>query len=431
MIIYICEKSSIFAPEIEKTTIFSTKMSGVLLNIVEGAYAEFYGLDVFLYYIYSIRTWMQEYSWQVRLSYAIILACIVTMIVLMFLFARNIRRRRNYEDAYEHCTKTYEEPFFTIIHDENMLTDQQIFELCDVENADDFQEYNGLLYADIITHIRMSLHNILYLPNLQRLMELTGARLALEGQLKARRDVLQTLQIINTLPLVVNEGLLAVYTSHNRKQVSQLARISHMTSSSSEPYLYFLNDMNEPHDPWYRITIHRILGWKREQNIPMPPIQMLANTCENPKMAAFLVEEISYWGTEQEKKDLYNYFEDPRVDCRLAALRSITRMGQADCEQRIMDSYESQPQVVRRAMQHALCSFHSGKYTNFFVSIYQGTPSHISRQTALECLYNYTAESRVIFEELAQSATEEQKVLFDQIRTTYQLQEKLNQNQES
>lgn len=378
-----------------------------------------------MYYIYAIRSWAQNFSWQVRFSYAIILMCIVTMLILMLLFTRHIRRRKQYQKNYQHCMNTYGEAFLRILNEDSRLTPDQMLEECDA-TRDDIAQYDGLLYAEIICNLRMSMHERLYFLNLQGLCELTGAHAALELNLKRNHHVLRTLQIINTLPMDINEGALAVYTSHRNQRISRLARITHVISSESEPYLYFLEDMNHPQPPSYRITIHRLLGWKRAQNLPMPPLSMLASTCKDPQMAAFLIEEIAFWGSEAERDKLPTYFYDQRITCRLAAVKAITRLGRSDAEQQIIDSYNDQPQDVRRVMQRALASFHSGRHTDFFVNLYLNTPSHESRSIALDCLFDYNEEGRARFEQLCLEATPEEHVLFEQIRTTHRLAEVRN-----
>lgn len=40
--------------------------------------AEFSGFDVLMYYWYMIKTFMSQYSWQVRTSYTIVVLCIIT-----------------------------------------------------------------------------------------------------------------------------------------------------------------------------------------------------------------------------------------------------------------------------------------------------------------------------------------------------------------
>lgn len=396
-----------------------TRMTQLLL-ISDGFYADFYGWDVALFYIYSLRSFMQEYSWQVRLSFAIILMCCVTMLILLCLFSYQIRKRKNHQRDYDHCYNTYSEHFIEILEEPTRLSEQQIIEMCD-EDENGFSYYDGLLYAEVITHIRMMMNETLYFPNLQLLCEVTGALSAIEQRLKKRKDVLSVLQMVNTLPLNINEGLLAVYTAHPNKKISTLARVAYCMCSQTEPYQYLLHDMNKPQSSWYRITIHRIMGWKMEQKYPMPPLLMLAQTSENPQMAAFLTEEISYWGTDEEKRQLVSFFTDPRLQCRIAAIRSLTRLRFEDTEEKIMASYESQPQLVRREMLKAIASFHSGRYVEFFVNVYLNTPSHESRRVALKCLYNYNEEGRRRFEELARLADDKNSILFNQIRTLHQL----------
>lgn len=387
---------------------------------MDGYYADFYGWDVVMFYISSLRTFVQQYSWQVRLSMGIIFCCVMMMLMVFVLFIIRIRQRNRYQRDFNHCYNTYSENFIEILEEPMVLTRQQILEMCD-EDERGFSHYDGFLYAEVLTHVRMILNDKMYLPNLQTLCEVTGARAALENRLKRRRSIMRTLQMVNTLPLNINEGLLAIYTSHSKHQVAQLARVAYCMCSQAEPYLYFLEDMNHPQSSWYRITMHRILGWNRAQNFPMPPLWMLATQCENPQMAAFLVEEISYWGTEEEKHQLQNFFYDQRIQCRVAAIRSLARLRYEGAEDQIVQSYEQQPQVVRREMLRALSSFHSGKYVEFFANVYKSAPSHTTRRITLECLYDYCEEGRLRFETLDKETGEQDAVFFAQIRTLAKL----------
>lgn len=392
------------------------------LLIVNEPFADFYGTDIFMYYWYVVKSFMRDYSWQVRLSYAIILGCMIAMIFLALLFWRQLRIRRAHEQRFNHCMRTYGEAFMQILEDPVHLTGEQMMEICDAED-EDMEQYSGMLFAEVILNLRMSMHNVEYEPNLQTLCEITGARQALEACLKARKHVVQALQVINTLPLYINEGLLAVYTASKDQKTQDLARITHMIISKTEPYLYMLDDMNKSWSPWYPITIHRILGWKKAQGQPMAPLHMLASECTDPNMAAFLIEEISYYGSDDEKGRLYEFFTDKRLNCRMKAVEMVARLRIPNGENLIFDSYHTQPQPVRRVMQKALLSYHQERFSTFYEDIFFNTPSQESRRIALKCLFYNTPESRARFEQLAKTAKPEDELLFRQISTLHELKE--------
>lgn len=385
-----------------------------------GATTVFRGVDVLWYYIYIITTFMSEYPWQVRVSYLIVLISILMMLVLMVMFTVQIRRRARHDDEYLHCINTYGETFYDVLSCDHTLSAGQIYEMCDAEPGE-FDAFDPAIYVEVLLHVRLQLTDVVYMPNLQQLCELTGAKAVMEQRLKAGRDVTRTLQFINTLPLRINEGLLSVYINHGNRQIRQLARMSYAISSKYEPYRYVLEDMNQPSAPWYRIALHRLIGWKYTQHYPMPPLMMMAQQSKNPTMAAFFIEEVSYWGTEHDKEHLPEFFNDERIECRIAAVRAVARLGDASMEDRIIACYSGQPQSVRREMLRAIRSFHTGKQIDFFVEIFRNTPSHTSYSTALECLYDYNEEGRQRFEQLAQDAAPEQLVLFQQIRAMRQL----------
>lgn len=390
------------------------------LLIVNEPFADFYGFDIIMYYWYVVKSFMLDYSWQVRLSYGIILISIVAMIFLALLFTRQMYMRRYHDDRFNHCMRTYGEAFTQILEEKVQLTGEQMLEICDAEE-EELEQYSGMLFAEIILNIRMSMHDVAYMPNLQTLCELTGARLALETCLKSRKHVVHALQIINTLPLYINEGLLAVYTSSKDQKTQDLARITHMIISKTEPYMYMIEDMNKSWSPWYPITIHRILGWKKAQGQPMAPLHMLASECTDPNMSAFLIEEISYYGSDDEKARLPEFFTDKRLNCRMKAVEMVALLHIPNGDNLIYESYHSQPQPVRRVMQQALLSYHQERFSAFYEHLFFNTPSHESRRIALRCLFYNTPESRARFEQLAKTAKPEDELLFRQISTMNEL----------
>lgn len=389
----------------------------MLLSITDNISAEFSGFDVFLYWWYTVKTFLSQYSWQVRTAYTIIFLCIVTLVLLMLLFWRQIKRREDYNKKYQSCANTYYETFQEILQSAWEYDAQEVMDACDADE-DDFDHYDGLLFADLICRIRMELREIAYLPNLQVLAEVTGAKRAIETRLSKGKDVNKCLQLVCTMTLVINEGLLSLYVSNKDKRIRQLARLSNMFVNTTEPFACLLEDMNVPQAPAYKIDIHRIFAWRDAQEMMVAPILMLAQTCKNPDMASFLIMEVSYWGTPEEKSRLVEFLDDDRIPCRIAAIEALSQMLIPETEDLLFNSYESQPQNVRRVIVKALMRFHSGKYMQFFADIFNTAPSHTSRMNALECLYSYTPESQEFFEEMYKTCKEKDKIMFDQVRAS-------------
>lgn len=382
--------------------------------------AEFSGFDVLMYYWYMIKTFMSQYSWQVRTSYTIVVLCIFVMIVLMFLFMNLVRNRNRYNKAYRSYSNTYYEAFYDILDSKFEYTDREMLDICDADTKD-FHLADKFIMADLLCHVRMQFHDREYLPNLQHLAELLGVRSEIEWRLSKNRDVIKSLQYVCTLPLAINEGLLSLYASSGNKRVRQVARLASLISSSSEPFKYLLEDMNHSNPLIYKISVHRILGWRMAQDMMMAPLLMLAETCTNPDMTSFLIQEVAFWGTAEDQKKLVDFLDDDRQVCRVAAIRAVKYLLIPEAEDILYDSYLAQPQAVRREVVRALTEYHSGKYTEFLADVFNRAPSHTSKMNALECLYRYTPESRDYFEQMYLTCSENDKTLFDEVRTTNNL----------
>lgn len=388
------------------------------LSLLDSITAEFSGFDVLLYWWYTVKTFLSQYSWQVRTAYSIIFICIVALLVLMLLFWRQIKDRDEYNKHYQTCSNSYYDVFQEILQSAWEYDAQEVLDACDA-TEDDFDHYDGLLFADLICRIRMELREIAYLPNLQILAEVTGAKRAIELNLSKGKNVNKCLQLVCTMPLVINEGLLSLYTSNKDGRAMQLARLANMIVNTAEPFSCLLTDMNEAQAPIYRINIHRIFAWRNAQDMMVAPILMLAQTCKNTEMASFLISEVAYWGTPEEKSHLVDFLSDERIPCRMAAIEAMSQLLIPETEDLLYNSYDVQPQEVRRAILKALVHFHTGKYTEFFANIFNTAPSHISRINALECIYTYTPESKEYFEEMYKNCREKDKLMFDQVRTSH------------
>ena len=57
---------------------------------------------------------------------------------------------------------------------------------------------------------------------------------------------------------------------------------------------------------------------------------------------------MAYWGSEREKAELHTLFLSPNYTYRTAALHAVALLRDASQEQAALDSYDQQPESVRR-----------------------------------------------------------------------------------
>lgn len=370
----------------------------------DGNTVHFTGVDALEYYYgfisywsEAIVAWFRDYSWQVQVSFSVILICIGTMIYLAFRFVRNIRRTNAFEREVVDMTKRYRDVFYEVLIQPDEPSIEEFEGLCGT-TVDKLREHSPLVYATIISTLRLELSEISSLPNINFLCRLTGVTQYYEQNLIDKRDVLSTLQNIVNMSLRISEGLLAIYINHHVTNIRQMARMAFIICTETEPYRYLEEDLQEPQALWRPMMLHRLFGWLKDTERQMPQFLVLASVMKDDTTAAFLIEEIAYWGSDKEKARINEFFLSPMYKCRQSALRAVALLCDETQEDAIIASYEHQPDDLRLECLRAISAIGSGRHTEFFVDAFRNTSSKRVRECALTCLYSYGAEGRRRFE---------------------------------
>lgn len=372
----------------------------------DGPTVHYHGVSVFDYYygyvVYwwnLVVSWFRDYSWQVQLSFALIITCMATMLILAFLFIRRIRRERRFERDMKWVNENLRQDFYEILIDIEKPTMEEVEKKCGI-TIEKMREIPPKVMSTVISSLRMELCELTVLPNTQLLCDMTGVTQYFENNLIMKRDVMETLQNLVNLHLRVSEGLLAIYINHYNSNIRQMARMGYMVCTETEPYRYLEEDLQEKQALWRPMMLHRLFGWLRDTERQMPQFLVLAGVMKDEHTASFLIEEVAYWGSENEKKHIKQFFESPMLKCREAALKTVALLGDESQEQAIIDSYENQPEELRRACLRAIYSINSGKNSQFFVDAFHNTSSKETKECALTCLYSYGNDGRSRFERM-------------------------------
>ena len=377
------------------------------------------GWDVMAYYWRYFRTIAEQFSWQVRTSYTIILLSILCLVALFLLFWVRVMKRERQRKAYRKVEERFAEPFRRVLHEPTSLSYQQVEEMCEC-TAEDFREYPTRQLLKLIIAIRQELQEVIFLPNIQILCSVSGVRDHIEFNLQHRQHEFHSLQAVSIMQLPISEGLLANYVNHRDPALQGLARITYMIATDVEPYRFlqvFTRDtaVDDEWALWYPMALHQLFGWLAAKERPMPSFITLVEMAESKSVAAFFVEEISYWGSLEECAYLHNYFTSENYEVRLAAFRAVAMLSDRNQEQQMIDTFVLQPENLRREILRAVYAIRSGRQTQFFEEVYHSSSSKETREEALTCLYDYSTEGRIRFEELRFEDNSANRRLFDQI----------------
>jgi hypothetical protein len=384
----------------------------------DGHSVDFYGVEVIQFYVQRFLLYFSDYAIHIRVLYGMILLCILTLIVLFVLFFLKIRRNNRDRRAFEAARADLYDGFYHVLTSDTMSNYEDVEIACNATLDNIKKKYRPEILSRLISEICMDLSRELpSIPNAETLCALIGVKTYYERNLATGHLVLQTLQNVVNMHICVSEGLLAVYINHYNDNVRQMARMCHVISSQADPYHYFISDLENEHGVWRLMMLHRLFAWLWANDRQMPQFLILTENIENEESVRFLIEEVAYWGSEREKAALHTLFLSPNYTYRTAALHAVALLHDASQEQAALDSYDQQPESVRREVLRVLAAINSGKHVDFFVHAYRTSSSKETREVALACLYSYGSAGRYAFEELRGEVLESKtdRVLLDQI----------------
>lgn len=375
---------------------------------------ELYDVQILKYYYLLVQSFFSEYSWQMVTSYNITVYSIIALFFLFGMFLYKVWRQEKRAAVEKQLSDYYVDRFRMVLGSAEELTRVQILDILGKDDRE-IQSNDPYYYAHLLEQARMEMYEIVYLPNMQILADTLGVCGHFEQQLLLRKDVFRTLQMILMLQLRINEGRLANYVNHSNHEIRMMARLNYIVCSSNEPYRYLLEDLNEVQSLYRPMILNYIFGWMKYQDKHMPNFLILSQQVENEDSAAYLVHEVAYWGKDEEKQDVKNYFLADRMKVRSAAIEVVATLQDQTAEDMLLESYYNQPEDIRIQVLKALLAIGSGKQTEFFRKAYEVSSSRETRETALSCLYNYGNEGRRLFEIMRHEANEEDRKLIDQV----------------
>lgn len=370
----------------------------------DGNTVHYTGIDAFDYYYGFVTywsdmlfSWFKDYSWQVQVAFLIIVVCLLIMCFLAYRFWKSIIASRQFERELTKANEKLRTPFYNFMISSTAPSIEEVEQACDMP-VEDIRKFSPKVLATMICSIRLELSEVTTIPNINMLCGMCGVTQYYEENLVNKKNVLVTLQDLIILTLQVSEGLLAIYINHYHRNIRHMARMCFMICTEAEPYRYLEEDLQEKQALWRTTMLHRLFGWLRDTERKMPPFLVLASIMKNEDSAAFLIEEVAYWGTDSEKAKIQDFFLSPMFKSRRAALRAVALLGDDTQEEAIVKAYMQQPEELRRESLKAVHSIGSGRYVDFFVEAYQNTSSIETKECALSCLYSYSPEGRRAFE---------------------------------
>jgi len=117
---------------------------------------------------------------------------------------------------------------------------------------------------------------------------------------------------------------------------------------------------------------------------------------------------------------LAKFFLASRYIIRIAAMRATAQLAREANEPALVESYDQQPERIKREVLKTVLAINSGKQVDFFERAYTTTSSKETQEQAMSCLYMYGSEGRRRFEMIRSryQMGDESRMLLDQIDAT-------------
>lgn len=387
------------------------------IDYPNGHSVDFYGFEVIEFYLKRFLLYFSNYTINIRILYLMIIVCMITMAVLFVMFIMRIRSNKLQESYFNSARNDLHDGFYKILISDVKPNVTDLEKACNMK-WNMITSYSAETLSRVISEICMDLsREVDNIPNADVLCAMTGVKALYEKNLASSHHVLLTLQNMVNMHINVSEGLLAIYINHYNSNIRQMARMCHVISSKSEPFRYFMEDLDERQGLWRFMMLHRLFGWLKANDRQMPQFLIIAEKLRNEEAVAFLIEEVAYWGSEKEKSMLHQLFLSPNYKYRAASLHAMAILRDTSQEQSAVDSYDQQPESIRHEVLKAVYAVNSGQHVDFFVKAYRQSSSKLTKEIALQCLYSYSNGGRRAFEMLRSEVldNEQERVLMDQI----------------
>lgn len=375
---------------------------------------DFSGTDVWKYYLYFYENKFQGYPWVVKISYSIfvvaLIFCLCTGIYMLRFF---YRQERNKSIQREFAEK-YEDKVEQIVAGPAEMSTAQIAGMIDLKGRK-LNDTEVQVWILQIIHIAMRHKGYTMQVNIQRLIAYIGAEQYMLRTLDngKRGCKIRVVQAIRLLHLQVPYSIMARLINDRTLPLRNVARLYHALTSHDDPYMFLNADyLNSNFVRWDSLEFDNLLNECKAQGKDMPSFLPIIYSVKTDKVQAMLIEMVGKYGTEEECRALFDFFDSDNELIRRAAYRAMGIHRFLPAEKVMMAHFPTEHEVVRRTILHAISKIHSGQAEGFLKKVYGMTASYHTRRTILKVLRHYSDLGMQYFYELQAKATPREMPIF-------------------
>ncbi len=401
------------------------------IALVAAAYSptevEFYDWEIIRYYYYFFLVRFTDYPFVVRMAFCItFLSCVgITIIILSWIII--ILKRRKERRYKKRILKKCDEDLTRIVRDHEKV------ERADIEDIVRRVEHND----KALSHWKASvwLDYLLYLKSKDPTSDTDRYGRARKGDVIKEifsilsldsfieyvvhfKGITKRIYVLNAAKLLqigIPESLLSQMLNHKHQNLRKEARLSFMHSSNHNTYRYLEEGRHIKYTPAIGIELHELFKQHKLQNLEMPAFTAMIENQTDRRMRAFLILENAYWGT-YDKEAIINQINSPEPETRYAAIVASGIIKDKELEGALVNAYKNQSEYLKCEILKSLYKIKSGQRVGFFLLAYEHALSDMSRETALACMWNYNADSKDLFAQLEECATDDEMKIIQHVK---------------
>lgn len=383
---------------------------------------QLWGWNVVRYYYFLYVHLFADYPWVVRIAYGVIIICCLAFILLGIAMMVDVYIRwRNWKKLVE-IEKLYLEKLKSVCYAdvENLSTDEIMRRM--EYKPRKWKDWEMRQWANVfIEASRFTNTQNPNLTNIQRAMRMVGLTDYVEAQLMhGKRTVkLKMIQTVRLTNMQLPNSTITRLVNDKDDELRKASRLYYMCTSKDDPYVFFEEEskLGLHFSMWDMMELHEIFRKVDEGGLRAPLFVPILQRVANPGIVAFMLQEIAYWGTDQEMRYVMEYFESPNFTHRAAAFTSMGIRRFAESEKSMQRVFHKQTEAHRRLILNALLAIGSGRSVPFFRDTYNSSTSSFTRRTALRCLWMSGAKGKAVFEGLKQKADDADRILFQHVES--------------
>lgn len=387
----------------------------------------FHDWDILRYYYYYFIVHFSDYPFVVKAAFMIVVLAVVTMVVISIIggiIHLKHHRHDKYKDRIiEKCgadlTRLYLNPETATTE----LIEKIVHRIEPMKKK--MKRWRGRIWVEYLVDLKTN-----------NATDESDTR-TIDGQTNMIRMIFDALDIDSYIEYVIHflsngrkinildaskflgmeipESLLSQMVNHKHTPLRLNARLAYMHSATHNTYRYLEEGRDIRYSTATGMELHELFKDNVRLHRELPAFTAMIYKQSDVRMKAFLIIEKAYWGTF-DHKFLSEMLKHQSVECRYAAINACGIFKRPEMETELVEIYDDQNETLKCEIMKALFNISSGNQPYFFLTAYKHAISDMSRETALQCLWNYNEESRALFEQIETQATDKEIKIFNHVK---------------